>query len=117
MEIIKNAFVFIHLLGLAALIGGGFAQWNAAAKLASPTMLWGSRVQLISGLILWGLVASTEQQVYHAKFAIKLVATGIVVGILESSRRSIKNTPFYAAMGLSALNVAVALFWATSAAD
>ena len=116
MEILKTVFVFIHLLGLAALIGGGFAQWNASAKLASPTMLWGARVQLISGLILWGLVESTEQGVYHAKFAVKLVATGIVVGILESSRGSLPNTPFWTAMGLSVLSVAVALFWATSAA-
>jgi hypothetical protein len=115
MEILKTVFVFIHLLGLAALIGGGFAQWNASAKLASPTMLWGARVQLISGLVLWGLVASTEQGVYHAKFAVKLVANAVIVGILESSRRSLSNTGFLGSMGLSIFNVALALFWATSA--
>ena len=117
MEIIKTVFVFIHLLGLAALIGGGFVQWNASAKLASPTMLWGARVQLISGLILWGLVAFTEQGVHHAKFAVKLAVTSIVVGILESSRRSLPNTPFWTAMGLSVFNVGASLFWPTSAGD
>jgi len=100
VEILKTVFVFIHLLGLAALIGGGFAQWNASPRLASPTMLWGARAQLISGLILWGLVALTEQGVYHAKFAVKLVANAIIVGTLESSRRSLPNTPFWTAMGL-----------------
>ena len=112
---IKTAFVFLHLLGLAALIGGGFTQWNVSAKLVSPTMLWGARVQLISGWILAGLVTFTEPQVDHAKFAVKLVTTGIVVGILEFNRHSIKNPPFWTAMGLSVFNIAVTLFWTNSA--
>ena len=44
------------------------------------------------------------------------IVGGIVVGILESSRGSLPNTPFWTAMGLSVLSIAVALFWATSAA-
>jgi hypothetical protein len=114
MEIVKTIFLFVHFLGLAALIGGAFVQWNAATKQASPTMIWGARVQLITGIILLALVEMTEQNVHHFKFALKLVVNVIVVSILESSRKSLSNTAFQAAMGLSILNVALAMFWTTS---
>jgi uncharacterized membrane protein HdeD (DUF308 family) len=117
MEILKTLLVLVHTLGLAALIGGAFVQWNAANKQASPSMLWGARVQLISGLVLWGLVEATEQNVHHFKFATKLVFNIVVVGILESSRRSLSNNGFMASLGLSVLNVALALFWTTSSDD
>ena len=114
MDILKTVLVFVHTLGLAALIGGAFVQWNAANKQVSPTMLWGARMQLISGLVLWGLVEATEQNVHHFKFAAKLVVMIVIVGILESGRRSLSNNGFMASLGLSVLNVALALFWTTS---
>ncbi len=116
MDILKTVLVFVHTLGLAALIGGAFVQWNTANKQSSPSMLWGARVQLISGLVLWGLVEATEQNVHHFKFAAKLVVMIVIVGILESSRRSLSNNGFMASLGLSVLNVALALFWTTSSA-
>jgi hypothetical protein len=114
MDIVKTIFGFIHILGLAALIGGAFVQWNAATKQASPTMIWGARVQLITGIILLALVEMTEQNVHHLKFAVKLGVMFVIVGILESSRKSLSNAGFQAAMGLSILNVALAMFWTTS---
>ena len=115
MDILKTIFVFIHVLGLAALIGGAFVQWNAAIKQASATMIWGSRVQLITGMILLALVEMTEQQVHHAKFAAKLVVMIAILGILESSRRrGLSNYGFLTSFGLLVLNVALALFWTTS---
>lgn len=114
MDIVKTIFGFVHILGLAALIGGAFVQWSAATKQASPTMIWGARVQLITGIILLALVEMTEQNVHHAKFAVKLIVTVIVVGILESSRKSLSNMAFQAVVGLSILNVALAMFWTTS---
>lgn len=116
MDILKNSFEFIHFLGLAALIGGAFVQWNAAVKQASPTMLWGARVQLITGIILLALVEMTEKQVQHAKFAVKLVVLIAILGILESSRRrGLSSNGYWASLGLSVLNVALSLFWTTSA--
>ena len=114
MDIVKTIFLFVHFLGLAALIGGAFVQWNATIKQASPTMIWGARVQLITGIILLALVEMSEQNVHHLKFAVKLVVNVIVVGILESSRKSLSSTAFQSAMGLSILNVALAMFWTTS---
>ena len=108
MDNLKMIFGFIHILGLAALIGGAFAQWNAATKRASSTIVWGARVQLITGIILLALVEMTEQNVHHAKFALKLIVNVIVVGILESSRKNLSNAAFQAAVGLSILNVALA---------
>jgi hypothetical protein len=32
MDILKTILVFVHTLGLAALIGGAFVQWTAATK-------------------------------------------------------------------------------------
>ena len=116
MDILKLSFEFLHVLGLAALIGGAFVQWNASTKQASPTMLWGARAQLITGLILLALVEMTEQNVHHAKFGVKLIVLLAIVGILESSRRrGLSSNGFWAAMSLSVLNVALSLFWTTSA--
>lgn len=58
----------------------------------------------------------TEQQVHHAKFAVKRVVLLVILGILESARRrGLSNNGFWATMGLSVLNVALSLFWTTSA--
>jgi hypothetical protein len=114
MDFVQSIFVFIHFLGLAALIGGAFVQWNTATKQASPAMVWGARMQLITGIILLALVETSEQNVQHIKFAVKLIVNVIVVGILESSRKNLSNTAFQTAMGLSILNVALALFWPTT---
>jgi hypothetical protein len=80
-------------------------------------MLWGARVQLVSGLALWGLVEATEQHVHHFKFAAKLVAMIVIVGILESGRSGLSNNGFLASLGLSVLNVALAVSWTTSSDD
>jgi hypothetical protein len=114
MEIAKTIFVFIHILGLAALIGGALVQWNTTNKQASPTMLWGVRVQLISGLILWVLVANSEQHVQHLKFLVKLSLTAVIAGILESSRRSLSTNGYGVSLGVAILNVALSLFWQTT---
>ena len=60
----------------------------------------------------------TEKNIHHFKFAAKLIALLVVLGILESSRRRVlSNNAFWTAMSLSVLDVALALFWTTSADD
>ena len=118
MDTLKTILVFIHLLGLAALIGGAFAQWTATAKQASPPMLWGARTQLISGIALTVIVYMTEKNIHHFKFAAKLIVLFVILGILESSRRRVlSNNAFWTAMSLSVLDVALVHFWTTSADD
>ena len=54
METLELVFVFVHLLGMAAIVGGYFAGISGATKRLSAGITHGALLQLVSGAILLG---------------------------------------------------------------
>ena len=81
MTILTNAFLVLHLLGAAAIIG----PWLAAprAGVVRMAMVWGARAQLLTGLALAGLVHATNQPVNDTKLGVKLVVAVACLACLE----------------------------------
>jgi len=117
MEFVYDLVVVLHLLGMAALVGGWFVV--ARGPGSSEAMVWGARAQLVTGLVLVGLaegVSSLDKDLNHPKIGVKLVVALAAVACLEIARgRARKGADtkalVSAAGGLGVLNVLVAALW------
>ncbi|MFN3265581.1 MAG: hypothetical protein ACK41E_01965 [Deinococcales bacterium] len=116
MEELRLVFRFIHFLGWAALIGGLLAQFSSQQKTVPKAVLWGARLAFVAGLVLVfakEMIANqTGVEVNHAKVGVKLLLGLVPVALLEmSARKGLSDTFYNAALGTSAVAVAVAVFW------
>ena len=112
MDSAQLALVFIHLLGMAAVVGGYFAGIRSVPKRLSAGMVHGSLLQLVSGVLLLGLAEMGTEPVSHAKYGIKIALT-IVLLLISWPRRRDQEIPSgtYHAVGILAVtNVAIAVF-------
>ncbi len=84
MSVVYNILVAVHLLGMAAIVGGYLSVLKAPR--ISEVMVWGARIQLLSGLVIVGLgeaVDSLGKDYDHAKIGVKLLITLIIVAVAE----------------------------------
>ena len=112
MESAKLVLVFIHLLGMAAIVGGYFAGLSNSPKRLSAGITHGTLLQIVSGSLLLGVAEMGTEEVDRAKFGIK-IAVAVVIMILAWPRRkdvSIAANTYHAIGVLALLNVAVAVF-------
>ena len=116
MDFLYDVVVFLHFLGLAALFGGLFTQLRSDRRVVNAAVLHGSLTQLVTGLLLVGLREAQEEPVpdqFHLKIGVKLLVTAVVVALAFVLRRSpaLKNGQFFALLGLTVLNIGIAVFW------
>lgn len=120
MEFVIEIFVVLHLLGMAAIIGGWIARRSGAASFAA--LVWGARAQLLTGLLLVGLHEMSKEpgeKLNHMKVGIKLlVAIGVAACAEMAAAKARKGgeganvgTLVDAAAGLTFLNVLIAVLW------
>lgn len=114
MNTLLDVLVFLHLLGMAAIIGG-FAAVATDVR-PNPAMVWGARAQLITGMLLMFLFQSQDWTIDTAFLIVKFVIALVVTGLLEVasakwSQGDKKPVLVQAAAALAVVNVAVATFW------
>ncbi|OXM20345.1 hypothetical protein SAMN02799641_00545 [Rhodococcus erythropolis] len=115
MSVLYNVFVVIHLLGMAALVGSYFTVLKAPS--ITEVMVWGARMQFVSGLIIVGLgEGALDKNYIHAKIAVKLVLSLVIVALAEITRvKQKKGQPnpnlVHVVGGLSIVTVFVAALW------
>lgn len=117
MDIVYDALVALHLLGMAAVVGGWIAV-RTGRTITSP-IVWGARAQLLTGLLIVGLASSNstdDHVVNNTKVAVKLViALGVVaaaeIGAARSKRGQDAGTLLDVAGGGAVANVLVAALW------
>ena len=113
MDVLEKALLFVHLVGMAALLGGALVQVTASSRRVSRAMVDGALTQVVSGLLLVGVIEGQDEEVDHAKIAVKF-AVGVVVAVLVWLNRRKPEIPTGLYAGIVALtlgNVAVAVFW------
>lgn len=108
-------FVVLHLLGMAAILGGWFTdRQNGRGGL--KLLVWGARIQLLTGLILVGLHEALGDDLNYAKITTKLVVAIMAVGCAEFAATRQRRGASYAKLASAAaaatlINVLVAVFW------
>ncbi|MEY4046039.1 MAG: hypothetical protein RIR19_508 [Chloroflexota bacterium] len=110
---LELVLIFVHLLGMAAIVGGYFAGISSATKRLSAGMVHGTLLQLVSGIAILGVEMAENSPYSRAKFGVKLLIV-IVALLIAWPRRRAASVPAstYHAIGLLAItNVVIAIFW------
>jgi hypothetical protein len=120
-EIIKDFLVVLHLVGMAALLGGFLVQIKALrAKTAEilPAMVHGAWTSFVTGLLLvgvreWELAMGGGTDLDHSKIAIKTVIVLVVLTLvmLKRKQKPVSGSVLGTIGGLTFLNVVLAVFW------
>lgn len=113
MEILRDVLVFLHFIGLAALFGGLFVQIKSDPRVVNNAVIHGALTQLVTGLLLVGVLEGMDAEVNNAKIGVKLLVVLVITVLAFANRKktSIPNGLFFGLMGLTLLNIAVAVFW------
>ncbi len=115
MEFVRLLLVFLHLLGMAILVGMFLLSRRAPAG-APLNVGWvhGAALQLITGLALQLLAPLTDADYNHVKLGIKLLVLLVIGGLAlvyvfrrVAAPRWLNPT----LAGLVVLNVGLAVFW------
>jgi hypothetical protein len=112
MDVLRQLFLYLHLIGFALLLGGAVAQYLSGNIRMNAAMLWGSATQLVTGAVLASPLGR-EEEPDGAKLAVKgIIAIVIFVMVFFSRKRERVNSGhFLAVVGLTLANAAVAVFW------
>lgn len=120
-ELSRNVLVILHLVGMAAVLGGFLTQMKAMAKKAArivPVMVHGAWTALITGILLvgvaqWRIGMGANFEVDHTKIAVKsIIAAVILVLVIINRKKDNVNTPIFGAIGaLTLTNLVLAVIW------
>lgn len=116
MNVLLNVFVALHVIGIAALLGGFLTQMKAmgagTARMV-PGMLHGALTMLVTGMALVGLNQAQGSAVDNVKIGAKLALLVIVLGLVYVKRDDERagKGPFAAVGALTTANVFIAVLW------
>ncbi|CAN1492689.1 hypothetical protein MCEMIE24B_00257 [Microbacteriaceae bacterium] len=119
--ILKMFLVVLHLVGMAALLGGFLVQIKALrAKTAEilPAMVHGAWTSLLTGILLvsvhyWELTLGSTEELDNSKIAIKSVVVAVIVtlAMIHRKKKPVSGNVLGSIGALTFLNVVLAVFW------
>lgn len=117
MEFLIGVLVVLHLLGMAAILGGWLAMRLGAPR-GLLALVWGARAQVLIGLALVALNELNHEDLNNVKVGVKLLVALAVVTCAEIARarakKGVDQTPLVtAAAALTLVNVLIAVLWQT----
>ncbi|WP_431784610.1 hypothetical protein [Streptomyces chumphonensis] len=116
MDVLINLFVALHIIGIAALLGGFLFQTKAlrtgGARML-PGMLHGAITMLVTGVCLVGLHQAEGNEVDNLKIGVKLAVLVVILGLVYVKRDDAKvPSPVMGTVGLlTVLNIFIATLW------
>jgi len=116
MGALINVFVGLHVIGIAALLGGFLFQMKAMrtdqARFNSG-MLHGAFTMLVTGMVLVGLNQADDDPVNNVKIGVKLALLVVILGLVYVKRDEEKvPTSLFGTVGaLTIANIFIAVLW------
>ncbi|MDF3142318.1 MULTISPECIES: hypothetical protein [unclassified Streptomyces] len=116
MDVLIHLFVGLHIIGIAALLGGFFTQMKAMGQGTArfvPAMLHGALTMLVTGVILVGLNQADDQPVNNIKIGVKLALLIVILGLVYVKRddETVDKSLFGVVGLLTTANVFIAVLW------
>ena len=114
MSFVRDLLLFLHLLGMATLVGAFLVQLRVGAGAPlNAGFLHGAALQLVTGLALQLLSPLTHHTYNDAKLGIKLVVLIIIGGLAlyATLRRWNPRWLPFSLVGLTVVNAGLAVFW------
>lgn len=116
MEILKNLVLALHIIGVAAILGGVIYQAKdllAGGGRVLPAMMHGAWTMLVTGVALVGLQYPLDNEVNNAKISAKLavLVVLIVVAWINRKRETLAGWVLPLIGTLTVVNVLLATVW------
>ncbi|MEZ7004466.1 hypothetical protein VM636_11755 [Streptomyces sp. SCSIO 75703] len=116
MDVLIHIFVGLHIIGIAALLGGFLTQMKAmgaGTARFTPAMLHGALTMLVTGAVLVGLNQADDRLVDNVKIGVKLAVLIVILGLVYVKRDDEKvDKPLFGLVGLlTVVNVFIAVLW------
>ncbi|MFE9373498.1 hypothetical protein ACFYM2_27530 [Streptomyces sp. NPDC006711] len=116
MDVLINVVVGLHIIGIAALLGGFLTQMKAMSAGTArfvPGMLHGALTMLVTGVALVGLTQANAESVNTLKIGVKLAVLIVILGLVYVKRdeERIEKGVFGAVGALTVVNIFIALLW------
>lgn len=116
MDVLTHLFVGLHIIGIAALLGGFLTQMKAMGQGTArfvPGMLHGALTMLVTGMVLVGLVQSQDHDLNAVKIGIKLAVLIVILGLVYVKRdeEKVDKGLFGLVGGLTMANIFIAVLW------
>lgn len=112
LEFVRLLVRYVHLIGVALLLGGFAVQVFARQYRINSAMLYGAIIQIVTGLIL-ATPLPRDSQPDPAKLAVKLFVAVMIAAmvIVVRDRPTVAKGHFLGIGGFTLANMAVATFW------
>jgi len=114
VNFLRLALLYVHLVGFALLLGGAVAQYLSGTIRMNMAMVWGAGIQVLTGLGLAApLRGGGDAEPDPAKLIVKAVV-GVMIFVMvffSRKREAVNPGHFWATVGLTLVNAAVAVFW------
>jgi hypothetical protein len=116
MDVLIHLFVGLHIIGIAALLGGFLTQMKAMGQGTArfvPGMLHGAFTMLATGVILVGLNEAHGHHVNTIKIGVKLALLIVILGLVYVKRDDEKvDKNLFGLVGLlTVANIFIAVLW------
>ncbi|MFE8942645.1 hypothetical protein [Streptomyces sp. NPDC007856] len=116
MDVLIHLFVGLHIIGIAALLGGFLTQMKAMGQGTArfvPAMLHGALTMLVTGVVLVGLNQADDHHVNTIKIGIKLALLIVILGLVYVKRDEEKiDKSVFGVVGLLTMaNIFIAVLW------
>ncbi|GAA3868998.1 hypothetical protein ACWDR2_13905 [Streptomyces sp. NPDC003631] len=116
MDVLIHLFVGLHIIGIAALLGGFLTQMKAMGRGTArfvPGMLHGALTMLVTGVVLVGLNEADHHSVDTIKIGVKLALLIVILGLVYVKRDEERvEKPLFALVGaLTVANIFIAVLW------
>ncbi|WP_317444946.1 hypothetical protein [Streptomyces collinus] len=116
MDVLIHLLVGLHIIGIAALLGGFLTQMKAMGRGTArfvPGMLHGAFTMLVTGVALVGLNEADGHHVNTIKIGVKLALLIVILGLVYVQRDEEKvDKRVFGLVGLLTMaNIFIAVLW------
>ncbi|MFF9176878.1 hypothetical protein [Streptomyces sp. NPDC014793] len=116
MDVLIHFLVGLHIIGIAALLGGFLTQMKAMGRGTArfvPGMLHGAFTMLVTGVALVGLNEADGHHVNSFKIGVKLALLIVILGLVYVQRDEEKvDKRVFGLVGLLTMaNIFIAVLW------
>ncbi len=116
MDVLIHLFVGLHIIGIAALLGGFLTQMKAMGRGEArmvPAMLHGALTMLATGIVLVGLNEAQHEHINTIKIGIKLALLVVILGLVYVKRdeETVEKAALATVGGLTMANIFIAVLW------